>query len=79
MPGDLVVGVREGLTFVPPNLIEDCIRQAKVTALHDLWTKRRLATGEFKASELYPSPKDEALRVEYEVWLAARVRELGLE
>lgn len=79
MPGDLVVGDREGLTFVPPHLVEDCVRQAKITELHDVWTKGKLATGKYKASELYPSPKDEALKREYEVWLAGRIRELGIE
>ncbi len=79
MPGDLVVGDREGLTFVPPHLVEDCVRQAKITELHDVWTKGKLATGKFKASELYPSPKDQALLREYKVWLAERMRELGIE
>ena len=79
MPGDLVVGDREGLTFVPPGLVEDCVRQAKLTELHDVWTKAKLATGDYKASELYPSPRDEALKREYADWLEEQKRELGLE
>ena len=79
MPGDLVVGDREGLTFVPPHLVRDIIKQAKVTELHDVWTKAKLATGEYTASELYPSPTDEALRKEYADWLAEKKRELGIE
>ena len=79
MPGDLVVGDREGLTFVPPHLVEDCVRQAKITELHDVWTKGKLSTGQYRASELYPSPRDEALKEEYAAWLAARKRELGIE
>lgn len=79
MPGDLVVGDREGLTFVPPSLVEGAVRQAKLTELHDIWTKGKLATGRYKASELYPSPRDEALKQEYEEWLAAQKRSLGWE
>ena len=79
MPGDLVVGDREGLTFVPPHLVESAVRQAKLTELHDVWTKGKLATGRYKASELYPSPSDEALKKEYEEWLAAQKRSLGLD
>jgi regulator of RNase E activity RraA len=79
MPGDLVVGDREGLTFVPPSLVESAVRQAKLTELHDIWTKGKLATGRYKASELYPSPGDEALKKEYEEWLAEQMRSLGLE
>ena len=79
MPGDLVVGDREGLTFVPPQVVERAVNQAKVTELHDIWTKGKLASGKYKASELYPSPEDEALKKEYAEWLEAKKRELGLE
>lgn len=79
MPGDLVVGDREGLTFVPPHLVESAVKQAKLTELHDIWTKGKLATGRYKASELYPSPQDEALKKEYEEWLEDRKRSLGLD
>ena len=79
MPGDLVVGDREGLTFVPPQVVEQVANQARITELHDIWTKAKLATGKYRASELYPSPSDEALKKEYTEWLEARKRELGLE
>ena len=79
MPGDLVVGDREGLTFVPPHLVEGAVVQAKITELHDVWTKGKLATGKYRASELYPSPKDAALKEEYANWLAEKKRELGIE
>ncbi len=79
MPGDLVVGDREGLTFVPPQVVERAANQAKITELHDIWTKGKLATGKYKASELYPIPKDDALKKEYAEWLEGKKRELGLE
>ena len=79
MPGDLVVGDREGLTFVPPHLVESAVKEAKITELHDVWTKGKLATGKYRASELYPSPKDAALKKEYANWLAEKKRELGIE
>ncbi len=79
MPGDLVVGDREGLTFIPPQVVEEAARQAKITELHDIWTKGKLATGEYAASDLYPTPADNTLKEEYAEWLAAKKRELGLE
>ena len=79
MPGDLVVGDREGLTFVPPHVVESAVKEAKLTELHDIWTKGKLATGRYTASELYPSPTDDALKREYEEWLDAQKRSLGLE
>ena len=79
MPGDLVIGDREGVTFIPPHLVERTGNQARITELHDLWTKEKLATGMYKASELYPSPKDDSLKKEYKDWLEGKKRELGLE
>jgi regulator of RNase E activity RraA len=79
MPGDLVLGDREGLTFIPPHLVEDVVNSAKITELHDQWTKDRLATGKYTASELYPSPRDPAVRKEYEAWLEGKKKELGLK
>ncbi len=79
MPGDVVVGDREGLSFIPPHLVEEVVNQAKVTELHDVWTKQKLATGKYQSSELYPRPSDPALLKEYEQWLAAKKKELGLK
>lgn len=79
MPGDLVVGDREGLTFIPPQLVKQVANAAQITELHDIWTKAKLATGKYRASELYPRPSDEALQREYLDWLEAKKRELGLE
>jgi regulator of RNase E activity RraA len=79
MPGDLVLGDREGVTFIPPSVVEDVVNAAKITELHDVWTKERLATGKYTASELYPSPRDPALQKEYNDWLAQKKKELGLK
>jgi regulator of RNase E activity RraA len=79
MPGDLVVGDREGLTFIPAHMVPEVYRRAKITELHDIWTKDKFASGKYKSSELYPRPKDPALIKEYEDWLAARKKELGIE
>ena len=79
MPGDLVIGDREGLTFVPPELVESVYKSAKITELHDIWTKGKFATGRYKSSELYPRPKNPKLKAEYEAWLAKKKQELGIE
>jgi regulator of RNase E activity RraA len=79
MPGDVVVGDREGLTFIPPEALAEVVKTAKITELHDIWTKGKFDSGKYKASELYPSPSDPALRKEYEEWLAAKKKELGIE
>ncbi len=79
MPGDVVVGDREGLTFIPPHLVKDAAEASKITELHDIWTKGKLATGKYQASELYPRPDDPELVKEYEDWLAKEKTKLGIK
>ncbi len=79
MPGDVVLGDREGLTFIPASVVADVARASKLTELHDVWTKAKFATGEYKSSDLYPKPKDPKLIEEYEEWRDAELVKLGME
>ena len=79
MPGDVVLGDREGLTFIPASVVADVARSSKLTELHDVWTKAKFATGKHKSSDLYPKPKDPALIKEYEEWRDAELAKLGME
>lgn len=79
MPGDVVVGDREGLTFIPPALVQKVAERAKITELHDIWTKQKFATGKYTASQLYPTPTVPALKAEYEAWLAEQKKKYGIE
>lgn len=69
MPGDVVFGNREGLFFIPPHLVQTIVDKAEVIHIHDEWTKAKFKTGKYKASQLYPSPTDPALKKEYEEYL----------
>ena len=69
MPGDVVFGDREGVYFIPPHLVEDVVKRAETTQIKDEWTKEKMLTGKYKSSDLYPSPKDPALKKEYEEYL----------
>ena len=73
MPGDVVFGDSEGVHFIPPQFVEPILKQAEITHIHDEWTKAKFRTGKYKASELYPSPKDPALRKEFEEYLKKRL------
>ena len=79
MPGDLVVGDREGVYFVPPQFVEEILNKADITHIHDEWTKKKFAEGKYKSSEIYGSPKDPKLKQEYEEYLKQRLEELHKE
>ena len=76
LPGDIVYGDREGVTFIPPHLVERILKESDVTHIHDEWTKAKLLTGKYKSSELYPSPANPALKQEYEEYLRKKLAEM---
>ena len=76
MPGDLVVGDPEGVYFVPPQMVQQMLDGADRTHIHDEWTRLKFDEGKYKSSEIYSSPKDEALKKEYEEYLKKKLEEL---
>lgn len=76
MPGDLVVGDREGVYFVPPQFVKEILDQADEIHIHDEWTKRKFDEGKYKSSEIYSSPHDPKLQREYQEYLRRRLEEI---
>lgn len=75
MPGDVVFGDRTGVYFIPPHLVEEVVNRAEETHIHDEWTKQKFLTGKYKSSDLYSTPRDPALRQEYEEYKKKRLAE----
>jgi regulator of RNase E activity RraA len=73
MPGDVVLGDREGVYFIPPHLVQDIVDEAEITHVHDEWTKKKFDERKYKSSEIYGRPTDPALIQEYETYLKAHV------
>ena len=73
MPGDVVLGDREGVFFIPPHLVQELVDEAEVTHVHDEWTKRKFDEGKYKSSEIYGRPTDPALIKEYEAYLKQKI------
>jgi len=76
MPGDLVVGDREGLYFIPPQLAQEVMDNADTVHIHDEWTRKKFDQGKYKSSDIYGSPHDPALKEEYEEYLKKRLEEI---
>ncbi len=79
MPGDLVVGDREGVYFVPPQFVKEVLDHADELHIHDEWTKRKFDEAKYKSSEIYGSPSDPKLQQEYKEYLKRRLDELQKE
>ena len=76
MPGDLVVGDREGVYFVPPQFVKEVLDRGDEIHVHDEWTKKKFAEGHYKSSEIYGSPSDPKLQKEYQEYLKRRLEEI---
>jgi len=76
MPGDLVVGDREGVYFIPPQFVNEVLDRADEIRIHDEWTKKKFDEGKYKSSEIYSSPKDPNLQKEYAAYLKRRLEEI---
>jgi 4-hydroxy-4-methyl-2-oxoglutarate aldolase len=76
MPGDLVFGDREGIYFIPPQAVKDVLDRADEIHVHDEWTRKKFDEGKYKSSEIYSSPKDPALKQEYQEYLQKRLAEI---
>ncbi len=72
MPGDVVFGDREGVYFIPPELVKKVLDKAEETQIHDEWTKKKLSTGKYKSSDIYGHPRTEELKKEYDEYLRER-------
>jgi 4-hydroxy-4-methyl-2-oxoglutarate aldolase len=76
MPGDLVVGDREGVYFIPPQFVKDILDHADEIHIHDEWTKMKFDEGKYKSSDIYGSPRDPKLQKEYQEYLKRRLDEI---
>ena len=76
MPGDLVVGDREGVYFIPPQFVKEVLDHADEVHIHDEWTRKKFDEGKYKSSEIYSSPKDPKLQQEYREYLKKRLNEI---
>ena len=76
MPGDLVVGDREGVYFVPPQLANEVLDRADEIRTHDERTKKKFDEGKYKSSEIYSTPTDPKLLREYQEYLKMRLEQI---
>ena len=74
MPGDIAFGDREGVSFIPPHLVQEVVDKAEETHIHDEWTQMKMKTGKYKSYDLYSTPKDPALMREYEEYKKSKLR-----
>lgn len=72
MPGDIVLGDRDGVLFIPPHLAQAVIDSARQQRRRDEWVKGKFDTGRYKSGEIYGRPRDPALLKEFEAFVEGK-------
>lgn len=71
MPGDAVLGTREGVTFIPPHLLEEIVVFSEDTRQRDVFGKARLADGTYTSGQIDVGVWADHIEADYVAWLAA--------
>ena len=69
LPGDVVLGTREGVTFVPPHLAEEVVTRSEDVRQRDVFGKQRLAEGTYTSGQIDVSVWADEIEADYQRWL----------
>lgn len=72
MPGDVVLGTREGVSFIPPSLAEEVVLRSEDVRERDVFGKSRLAEGKYTTGQIDVSVWADEIEEDYKRWTAER-------
>lgn len=75
MPGDIVLGKREGIIFIPPHLAEKVVKTAEIVRLKDMFGVQRLKEGTYTPGQIDARWSDE-INADFAKWLEDHIDEL---
>jgi 4-hydroxy-4-methyl-2-oxoglutarate aldolase len=70
LPGDVVLGTREGVTFVPPHLAEEVVTRSEDVRQRDVFGKLRIAEGVYTSGQIDVSVWAADIEADYGRWQA---------
>jgi 4-hydroxy-4-methyl-2-oxoglutarate aldolase len=71
LPGDVVLSDPEGLTFVPPHLVEKVVTSSEDVRLRDEWGHEMLREGKYTPGQI-DAKWTEAMEAEFQAWAKSR-------
>lgn len=72
LPGDVVLGTREGVTFIPPQLVEEVVTRSEDVRQRDVFGKMRLAEGKYTSGEIDRSDWAPHIEADYQEWVKSQ-------
>jgi 4-hydroxy-4-methyl-2-oxoglutarate aldolase len=70
LPGDVVLGTREGVTFIPPHLAEAVAATSENVRQRDVFGKQMIAAGVYTSGEIDVPTWADPIEAHYRTWLA---------
>jgi regulator of RNase E activity RraA len=67
LPGDVVVGTREGVVFIPAHIAEEVAGEVELRLLRVVWMKQRIKEGKYRYSETHTNTGP--IQEDFEQWL----------
>lgn len=75
MPGDVVLGKRQGVIFIPPHLAERVVETAEIIQLRDTFGKTRLSERKYTPGQIDGSWTEE-IEKDFSLWLQDHIDKL---
>jgi 4-hydroxy-4-methyl-2-oxoglutarate aldolase len=72
LPGDVVLGTPEGVTFVPPHLVHEVVERSEDVRERDVFGKQRLAEGKYTSGQIDVSVWAAEIEADFDQWRSAR-------
>jgi len=72
MPGDVVLGTRGGLVFIPPHLAEEVVTSSEDVRLRDRFGQQRIKEGKYSSGEIDVSEWEPHIEEDFQQWMKQR-------
>lgn len=71
LPGDVVLGTREGVSFIPAHLAEEVVTRSEDVRQRDVFGKSRIAEGVYTSGQIDVSTWVDEIEADYQAWVSA--------
>jgi len=72
LPGDVVLGTREGVSFIPPHLAEEVVTRSEDVRQRDVFGKGRIAEGIYTSGQIDVPDWAAEIEADFRQWVNAR-------
>jgi len=68
LPGDIVLGTRTGVIFIPPHLVEEVVLTSEDIRIRDQFGKQRLREGKYTSGQIDVNVCEDDIEADFREW-----------